>query len=210
MNLEELKSAWQAYDLKLQTSQLLTEKLVVGIIRERSRSRVAQIRRENRFFFVLLVFELVILGAVFTGNPFDFTYTMQFAPFAFLAIGILMALWTVFKSQMILETDMNSTTLGAFLKKVIREYEKNKKFESWFGIIMLVSGCFTVLSFLPKKLEKMSLQAALIDTAIPIGICLLIYFLAFKLGAFKNPKSAGFKEDLQELEALSAELEQLN
>lgn len=207
MNLEELKSAWQAYDLKLQTSQLLTEKLIVGMIRDRSKSRVSQIRKENKFFFILLIFELLVLGAVFTGNPFDFTHTMQFVPFALLAVGILMALWTVYKSQMILETDMNDTTLGAFLKKVIREYEKNKRFEGWFGIIMLASGCLTVLSFLPKKLEKMSLQSALLDTAIPIAICLSVYFMAFKLGAFKNAKSAGFKEDLQELEALSAELE---
>ena len=55
----------------------------------------------------------------------------------------------------------------------------------------------------------MSLQSALIDTAIPIAICLLVYFLAFNLGAFRNAKSAGFKEDLQELETLSAELEQV-
>ncbi|MBA4851295.1 hypothetical protein [Emticicia sp. BO119] len=207
MNLDELKSAWQVYDQKLQTSQLLTEKLIVGMIKERSKSRVAQIKRENTFFFVLMVSELVLLGAVFVGNPFDFIYPIQFVPFVFLAIGIIMALVAIFKSNAIINMDMNSTTLGAFLQHVISEYEKNKRLERWFGILMLSSGCLTVLSFLPNKLAKQALVSALIDTAIPMGICLVIYFLAFRFGLFNNRKSEGFKEDLRELEGLARELE---
>ena len=207
MNLDELKSAWQVYDQKLQNSQLLTERLIVGMIKDRSKSRVAQIKRENKWFFALMVFELLILGAIFMGNPFDFVYTIQFVPYVFLAIGIIMALVAIYRSNAIVNTDMNSTTLGAFLQHVIREYEKNKKLEGWFGMLILASGCLTVLSFLPNKLEKKGLNGALIDTLIPMGICLFIYFLAFKLGAFKNRKSEGFKEDLKELEVLSKELE---
>lgn len=209
MNLEELKSAWKVYDQKLQTSQLLTERLIVGMIKERSKSRVAQIKRENKWFFALMIFELLVLGAIFMGNPFDFIYKIQFVPYVFLAIGIIMALVSIYRSNAIVNIDMNSTTLGAFLKNVLREYEKNKKLEGWFGILMLSSGCLTVLSFLPNKLEKKGLNAALIDTLIPMGVCLIIYYLAFKLGAFKNRKSEGFKDDLQELEALSKELGQV-
>lgn len=208
MNLDELKSAWKVYDQKLQTSQLLTEKLIVGMVREKSKSRIAQIKRENKWFFALMVFELVVLGAIFMGNPFDFIYKIQFVPYVFLSIGIIMALVAIYRSNAIVNIDMNSTTLGAFLHNVIKEYEKNKKLEGWFGILMLTSGCLTTLSFLPNKLEKKGLNAALIDTLIPMGVCLIIYYLAFKLGAFKNRKSEGFKEDLQELEALSKELEQ--
>lgn len=209
MNLDELKSAWKVYDQKLQTSQLLTERLIVGMIKERSKSRVAQIKRENKWFFALMIFELLLIGAIFMGNPFDFIYKIQFVPYVFLAIGIIMALVSIYRSNAIVNIDMNSTTLGAFLKNVIREYEKNKKLEGWFGILMLSSGCLTVLSFLPNKLEKKGLNTALIDTFIPLGVCLIIYYMAFKLGAFKNRKSEGFKEDLQELEALSKELEQV-
>ena len=207
MNLDELKSAWQVYDQKLQTSQMLSERLIVSMIKERSRSRVAQIKRENTWFFVLMVFELVVLGAVFVGNPFDFVYPIQFVPYGLLAIGIIMALVAIYRSNAIVNVDMNSTTLGAFLKHVISEYEKNKKLEGRFGLLMLTSGCLTVLSFLPNKLAKQELIPALIDTLIPIGICLFIYYLAFRFGFFKNRKSEGFKEDLQELEALSRELE---
>ena len=51
------------------------------------------------------------------------------------------------------------------------------------------------------------MTSALIDTLIPMGICLFIYYLAFRFGLFKNRKSEAFKDDLQELEALSKELE---
>jgi hypothetical protein len=207
MNLDELKSAWKVYDQKLQASQVLTERMIVGIIKERSRSRVAQIKRENTFFFILMVVELVLLVAIFLGNPFDFIYPIQFVPYGFLGIGITMAIIAIYRSNAIVNTDMNSTTLGAFLNHVIKEYEKNKKLEGWFGILMLTSGCLAALSFLPNKLQKQSLTSALIDTLIPIGICLIIYYLAFKMGAFKNRKSEGFKEDLKELEELSRELE---
>ena len=207
MNLDELKSAWKVYEQKLQTSQLLTERLIVGMIKERSKSRVARIKRENTLFFVLMVFELVVLGAVFMGNPFDFIYPIQFLPYGFLAVGIIMALVAIYRSNAIVNVDMNSTTLGAFLQHVIREYEKNKKLEGWFGVLMLASGCLATLSFLPNKLARQDLTSALIDTLIPMSICLFIYFLAFRFGLFKNRKSDGFKEDLQELEALSKELE---
>lgn len=207
MNLDELKSAWKVYDQKLQTSQLLTERMIVGMIKERSRSRVAQIKRENTFFFILMVTELVLLGAIFVGNPFDFIYPIQFVPYGLLGIAIIMALVAIYRSNAIVNIDMNSTTLGAFLNHVIKEYEKNKKLEGRFGILMLASGCLTTLSFLPKKLARENLTAALIDTLIPLAICLFMYYLAFKLGAFKNRKSEGFKEDLKELEELSKELE---
>lgn len=207
MNLEELKSAWKVYDQKLQTSQLLTERMIVGIIKERSRSRVARIKRENTFLFIIMVVELVLLGAIFIGNPFDFIYPIQYVPYGFLGIGIIMAIIAIYRSNAIVNIDMNNTTLGAFLNHVIKEYEKNKKLEGWFGILMLSSGCLATLSFLPNKLQNQSLTSALIDTLIPICVCLVIYYLAFRMGAFKNRKSEGFKEDLQELEALSKELE---
>lgn len=209
MNLDELKSVWKVYDQKLQTSQQLTERLIVGMIKERSKSRVAQIKRDNKWFFALMIFELIVLGAIFIGNPFDFKYLIQFVPYGFLGIGIILALVAIYRSNAIVNIDMNSTTLGAFLQHVIHEYEKNKKLEGRFGIIMLASGCLTVLSFLPKKLEKQSLTSALIDTLIPIAICLILYYLGFRFKFFNTNKSEGFKQDLRELEALSKELEQV-
>ncbi len=208
MNLEELKSAWQVYDKKLQLSQEINEKIIISMIKERSKSRVSRIRRENGFLTAVLFVELVFLGAVFMGNPFDFKYTVQYLPFMFLAIGILMALVVLLKNFKMLNVNITNTNLGSFLKNIIDQYEKNKQAEKWFGMIMLASGCLTVFSFLPHKLENKSLQTAIIDTIIPLAITLIMYFIAFKLGAFKNKKTDAFKEDLKELQELSLDLKE--
>ena len=204
MNLEELKSAWQVYDQKLQSSQVLNNRIVMSMIRERSQSRVSKIRKENAFFLIVMLLELGLLGAIFIGNPFDFRYAVQYVPYGFLAVGIVMALVTIFKSYQMLDVDINNANLKIFLKKVVDEYEKSKKIEKWFGIIIFASGCLTVLSFLPTKIDKKGLMPAIVDTLIPMGICLVIYFVAFRLGAFKNRKSDHFKADLKELEELRA------
>lgn len=209
MNLEDLKLAWQTYDSKLQASKTINEKIILSMIRERSSSRVSIIKRNNAFLITVMFVELLVLVAIFIGNPFDFEYKWQFVPYIFLGIGVIMAIGVLFKNYKMLNVDINNSNLGTFLENVIDGYEKNKKAEKWFGLTMLAAGCLTILSFLPHKLAKYNLSTAIIDTIIPLVISLGIYFIAFKLGAFKNTKSEEFKRDLAELEKLSADLAEI-
>lgn len=209
MNLVELKSAWQAYDQKLTFSQKINEKIVISMIRERSNSRLSKMKRENRLLMLFMLFEFFVLLAVFIGNPFDFLYLWQYIPFLFLLIGNLMAIVMLFKVFKMINVDITGIDLSSFLIKLIQSYERNKKAEGWFGAIMFVSGCLTIFSFLPNKLAQKTLSLALLDTLIPLLICILIYYIAFKLGAFKNKKSEEFKEDLQELQEFSSELKEV-
>jgi hypothetical protein len=208
MNLDELKSAWQMYDQKLQVSQAINEKIIKSMIRERSYSRVSRIKRENGFLMLLMFLELFFLVAVFAGNPFDFKYLWQFVPYLFIMIGNLMAIGVLFRVYKMLKIEITDFNLNTFLQNIIETYEKNKRAEGWFGIIMFVSGCLTVFSFLPHKLATRSISAAMIDTAIPLAISIFLYWLAFKLGAFENRKSKEFRKDLDELEKLSNELKE--
>ena len=208
MNLDELKSAWQVYDQKLQASQGINEKIILSMIRERSSSRVSKIKRNNTFLMAVMLLELLILGAIFIGNPFDFDYKWQFVPYIFLSIGVMMAIGVLFENYKMLNIEINNNNLKVFLENVINGYEKNRKAEKWFGLTMLIAACLTILSFLPHKLAKYTLSIAIIDTIIPLVISLGIYFIAFKLGAFKDPKREGFKEDLKELKELSADLKE--
>ena len=209
MNLEELKSAWQVYDQKLTFSQKINEKIVFSMIRERSNSRLSKMKRENSLLLLFMFFEFFVLLAVLIGNPFDFVYLWQYIPFIFLLIGNLMAIVMLFKVYKMINVDITGIDLSSFLIRLIQSYERNKKAEGWFGAIMFVSGCLTVFSFLPHKLAQKTLSLALLDTLIPLLICILIYYFAFKLGAFKNKKSKEFKKDLQELQELSSELKQV-
>jgi hypothetical protein len=209
MNLDELKAEWQQYNQKLVFSQRLNERLILSMLKERSRSRVSRIRRENWLYLGWMTGTLLFLGGIFAGNPFDFISTWQYIPYGMLTVGVILAIISLINSLRNFTVDINKADLDTFLKRTIEEYEKNKKIQTAFGIIMLLAGLSSVFSFLPKKLAHKELWPALGETALMIGITLLIYFIAFKSGAFKNKKKEGFENDLEELnelKALSSEL----
>lgn len=202
MNLEELKTEWKQYHQKLETSQRLNEQIVLGMLKERSRSRVSKIRVKNVIYMVLMFLNLVFLAAIFAGNPFDFKYSVQYLPYGVLSIGVLMAIFVLIRNIQNFSADINKVNLGSFLRKTIAAYEKNKKAERWFGMLILGAGSATALSFLPNKLEHKALWPAIAETLISILITLAIYFIAFKAGAFKNNHRTEFENDLKEWDEL--------
>jgi hypothetical protein len=204
MNLEEIKSEWKQFSQQLESSQRLSEHLLTSMLKERSRSRMSKIRRENIMYLLLMFASLAFLAAIFAGNPFDFKYKLQFAPYGLLAAGVMLAMIALVKSLQRFKTDLNQVNLDSFLKTTIEEYEKNKKVERWFGLIIFSAGTLTALSFLPKKLENKPLGVALAETALSILITLGMYYTAHKLGAFKNRNRQGFENDLRELNELKA------
>lgn len=209
MNIEDLKTEWQQYNHKLSLSQRLNEQVVQSMLRERSRSRVSKIRRESVMYLVLMFLNLVLIAAIFVGNPFDFVYAAQYIPYGILALGIILALGSLIKTLQRFNVDMHNVSLHYFLKRTIEEYEKNQKMERWFGILIFAAGTLTVFSFLPKKLANKGMGPALAETAISIVITVIIYFIAFKLGAFRNRKKEGFESDLKELNEMKAIAEDL-
>ncbi len=209
MNIEQLKTEWKQYDHKLSLSQRLNEHVIQSMLRERSRSRVSKIRRVTIIYMILMLINLVLLAAIFAGNPFDFKYMVQYIPYGLLTIGVLLALLSLVKTLQRFNVNTNKVNLHSFLNTTIEEYEKNKKMERWFGIIIFSAGVLTVFSFLPKKMENKGVWPALGETAISIVITLAIYLIAFKLGAFKNRKKEGFENDLRELNELKAIAEDL-
>ena len=204
MNLEELKSAWQIYDKKIQATQAINEKLIESMIRERSMSRVSLIRTQYHAFFFMLAVELIVMVAIFAGNPFDFKYQLQFIPYGLLSIGIVIAFLNLLKLYRKLNGFLPGYSIGGFLKNILETYEQNKVFEKWFGIIFLSIGFIVPLSFLPQKMEKNSLTTALLETGMLMAGTLLLYLLAFRLGAFKNRNKEKFGKDLAELNELKA------
>ena len=90
MNIDQIKTDWQRFNQKLELSQRLNEQLIHSILKERSRSRIAKIRRDNMLYMLLMIMNLVILAAIFAGNPFAFKYLMQYIPYGILTIGVLL------------------------------------------------------------------------------------------------------------------------
>ena len=209
MNIDEIKTEWKQYSKKLEVSQRLNEHLILSMLKERSRSRVSKIRRNNTIYLVLMLLTLLFLAAIFAGNPFDFKYRLQYIPYGILSIGVLLAIISLVKSFKTFTTNINSVSLDNFLKRTIEEYDKNKKIERWFGVIIFSAGLLTAFSFLPKKLEHKEFWQAIGETAVSMLITIAIYFIAFKLGAFKNKNKEEFENDLKEwneLKNISMEL----
>ena len=209
MNIDEIKTEWKQYSKQLEVSQRLNERLILSMLKERSRSRVSKIRRNNTIYLVLMILTLLFLAAIFAGNPFDFKYRLQYIPYGILFIGVLLAIISLVKSLKTFTTDINNVSLDNFLKRAIAEYDKNKKIEHWFGIIIFSAGLLTAFSFLPKKLEHKEFWQAIGETAVSMLITIAIYFVAFKLGAFKNKNREEFENDLKEwneLKNISMEL----
>ena len=209
MNIDEIKTEWKQYSKKLEVSQRLNEHLILSMLKERSRSRVSKIRRNNTIYLVLMLLTLLFLAAIFAGNPFDFKYRLQYIPYGILFIGVLLAIISLVKSFKTFTTNINSVSLDNFLKRTIEEYDKNKKIERWFGVIIFSAGLLTAFSFLPKKLEHKEFWQAIGETAVSMLITIAIYFIAFKLGAFKNKNKGEFENDLKEwneLKNISMEL----
>jgi hypothetical protein len=180
------------------------------MLKERSKSRVSKIRRQHGIYMVLMVICFLFLAAILAGNPFDFKYKWQYIPYGFLAIGVLLAIVSLIKSIRSFSININNVSLDVSLKKIIEAYEKNKKIERLFGILIITAGTLTAFSFLPNKLEHKALWPALAETAISIIITLSIYFIAFKSGAFKNRNKEDFENDLKEWNELKNITSELN
>jgi multisubunit Na+/H+ antiporter MnhB subunit len=202
MNLDELKTAWTEYDQKLSVSNRINEEILSGMIRDRSVSRVSRIRRSNFMLLIWMFLVLAFIIAIIFGNPFDFKYSWQFIPYLVIGLSVFAAIGSILVTLRRFDVNLSASNLSGFLVKIIAGYEKNKQMERWFGIILFSAGAMTVFSFLPKKLENKPLLPALGETALMLLITLLIYFFAFKSGAFRNKAKQGFETDLFELNQL--------
>jgi hypothetical protein len=202
MELETLKQSWENLDKKIHQSNAFNEKLLNSIFSSRVTSTVDKLKRLYNSFYVVLGIEVIFLIGVLAGNPFDFEYTAQYAPFVLLLAGVILAFGNLIKLNLTIGKLAPRMPIGEYLQGVIHAYNKNKRFEKWFGITLLSVGLSVPFSFLPAKIERFGLSGALIDILIMISVTAVLYFLAFKLGAFKNPLKEKLENDLKEWQEL--------
>jgi hypothetical protein len=206
MNLDELKTAWKAYDRRLQSTQALNEKIITSMISERSGLRFSKVRTRYVIGIVWMLICLAFSILVIMTNPFDYVHSMQYIPIGIFAGCLVILIGGLVKSYVGLKhIRITHNNVDESLKKIIAIYEKPKKF--LYGTVVVFLFSQTVLfplSFLPRNVEKMGLWTALVERMIAISIGALILFIAFKLGAFKERQAEKFKEDLNELQSLKA------
>jgi hypothetical protein len=210
MELEVLKKSWASLNEKFQHTTTFNQKLIESIISSRTFTTVERIKRMHTGFYIVLTVEIVVLVAILVGNPFDFQYNLQFLPYALLLIGVIIAFMNLRHLSSAINKLSARSTIDLYLKGIVSIYDQNKRYEKWFGVSLLAVGLLVPFSFLPQKLERMNLTAALADTAIMISISLVLYVAAFKLGAFKNRHKESLQKDLADWEELKVLADEMN
>jgi hypothetical protein len=210
MELELMKKSWAVLDKKIQQAVTLNEKLIENIISSRATTTIESIKRLYTFFYTMLIVEFIFIVAILFGNPFDFTFNIQFIPYVLLLSGVTIAFVNLLRISAAIRALSPAVDIGEYLRGIILVYDRNKKFEKWFGVILLSVGLLIPFSFLPQKMERVGYWSALGDIVVMVAITLLLYFLAFKFGAFKNRHKIKLEKDLadwNELKRLSNDLQ---
>lgn len=210
MNLDELKLAWKDYDRKLQSTQLINERIITSMITERSRSSWIQARRYYTFGFVSTALWFLLAIAILVGNPFDYKSLIQYTPIFIMSLCFLAFLVLFVMNYRKLDSiNIHHTNLDESLRRIIELYEKPRVLLKWVLYVYLTAAFAFPISFLPTKIARSGIWDALLDTLIPMAISATLLLIASKLGAFKERHKRKFEKnlnELQELRALSAEL----
>ncbi len=210
MELGTLKKSWEDLDKKLRNAASFNQKLVEHVISSRVMTTVDRINRLTNFFYIALSIESVFLIAILVGNPFDFSFRIQFVPYLLLLSGVILAFMNLLRISRSIRKLSPAIQIDQYLKGIVSVCDRNKRFERWFGLSFLSAGLLVPFSFLPQKIERMGLPGALADIGIMITITMIFYFAAFKFGAFKNRNKERLEADLAEFNELKALANEMN
>ena len=87
--LDELKTAWKTYDKKIERSRLLSDRLIVSMIREKSQSRLTRVKRNYLMGVGYMLFWFSLGVIVIISNPLDFKRTSEYLPIAVYCLCLL-------------------------------------------------------------------------------------------------------------------------
>jgi hypothetical protein len=210
MELEALKMSWDRLDKKIQHATLFNEKLVEHIVSSKVTTTVDKIKRLYTSFYAVLSTEMIFIVAVFIGNPFDFKYKLQYVPFALLFICVGFAFVNLINIHKAIRNISPGTRIDHYITGIVSICNRNQRFEKWFGIIFFSVGLLIPVSFLPQKIERLGMSKGIADLGISLGIVLILYFVAYKVGAFKSPYKEKLQKHLEEwneLQSLAKKIE---
>ncbi|MDR6783852.1 DMSO reductase anchor subunit [Pedobacter africanus] len=209
MNLDELKTAWQEYDNRLTATEEINQKVIASMIGERSVSRVARIRRRYMEMLCLFLFYTVCLTGFFFGNPFDYTFPVQYIPLAAIVLCCILMVIFLFRARMALKKiELERQNLEGALVQVIAAYAKYRKSFRYIIILLFCSSMLLNLSRIIAKIPESGILEAVYSFLI---FAALMGFAWFYAGKKTNgwpdlgKEEKGLYADLEELKELNAQ-----
>lgn len=214
MNLDELKGAWAAYDDQLKSTKEIDDQVIAGMIRKRSISTVATIKKSYLYGIYFCCFYILAFTLLNIGNPFDYTHDFDQIPIkAILGALILILVILLAARHTMKKLEVPGQSLLTYLENVIKQYRKTQKLLLWIvGIILFSASVLFPLSFLSRKIAKSGLWFGLIDTFSLLILALVlnvIYHVIAKRRGIGARSWWSFKviiKELEELKIMAAEL----
>jgi hypothetical protein len=115
-----------------------------------------------------------------------------------ITIGVLVAFINLISVHTSINKISPMISIGDYLKGIVSIYDRNRKFEKWFGIVLFAAALLVPFSFLPQKFDRMGVGYAFLDTLIMITVSIVLFIVAVKLGAFRNRNKEKLERDLSE------------
>jgi hypothetical protein len=142
MNLEDLKSAWQTTDQHLPATQHVQQQLVHTLVQQRSRGRLAQLRRQlTGQALLLLAVGLLLLAVILGWNPFGLTTWYGFAPLVLWAGCVLLAaLLTWQERQRVAQRTLADPDLRAALTFILQAQQRYLRLLGtlgWLAVLLI-------------------------------------------------------------------------
>lgn len=214
MNLDELKGAWTAYDGQLKSTKEIEDQVIAGMIRKRSISTVATIKKSYLYGIYFCCFYILAFALLNIGNPFDYTHDFDQIPIkAILGALILVLMILLIARHAMKKLEIPGQSLLTYLENVIKQYRKTQKLLLWLvGTIMFSASVLFPLSFLSRKIAKSGLWWGLIDTfslLIFVLVLNVVYHVIAKRRGVGTRSWWSFKviiKELEELKIMAAEL----
>jgi|SRR5690606_20626136 len=200
MNFNEIITVWQDYDRKLNASRIINEKIIRSMMREKSGSTLARMRRMCLFTIGLMLLIICFCTLSILYNAFDFEFSLQFLPLViYILVAGLFILYLI-RTYRGTQVDLYNDHLRGSLLKVIAVQEKFMAIHNKLVLVFFTAGFLYLFSaslvVFQNKGAVQGALALLVGTAITLGI----YYGARQMGAFKDHYGIQLKNQLRELE----------
>ena len=192
MELDELKTSWNALDKRLAETEIVNLRVVKEMIQQKTKSAYNGIVGQNLYFFVV---NILIIGILF---PYIYKNTpiraLSFAIVeAMMILGLIPIIW---KLTLLSKFDMGGKSCNELSRLVLRYKQichQQKYWEIAAVCLAMVAFYIIELGFNPTAGYVFEANRVLIV----IGLTLLTFAMAFVLGLWQRRRHA---QQMQEIE----------
>ena len=204
MNLDELKTAWNRLDENVLASQKFSEQMVLSMMKDRSKSTLANMQRELRRVAVFFSALLVLFAAIILGNPFDYTRWLEYVPVVLYSLLVVTALIIIFNEYCEFRAvSLTKSNLRESLRLVIQSYEGYQSTMENVWKLSLVAGFLFGVSLTARNFEAYGWTKSLLVVGGQAITVLLLYGVArWVFTRLPGTHALELRAHLQELDEL--------